>query len=63
MKHPPCRFAAPPSLAPSAWRGAHPEAWQSQFLGCPGLACSAAIGSLSLRRFHVMRVARCAMEN
>ena len=42
MKHPPCGFAAPPSLA-FGRRGAHPAAWQSQFRGCPGMACSAAI--------------------
>ena len=45
MKHPPCRFAAPPSLA-FGGRGAYPEAWQSQFLGYPGVACSAAFGTL-----------------
>ena len=36
MKHPPSRFASPPSLA-FGGRGAHPAAWQSQFRGCPAM--------------------------
>ena len=51
MKHPPCCFAAPPSLA-FGRRGAHPAAWQSQFRGCPGMACSAAIRWVGSRQFH-----------
>ncbi len=44
--------ALSPFLSPSAWRGAHPEAWRSQFLGCPRMACSAAIGCLGLLSFY-----------
>ena len=57
MKHPPSRFAAPPSLAPSAWRGAHPAAWQSQFRGCPEGIAALASGS------GLMRVTRNVMDN
>jgi len=63
MKHPPCRFAAPPSLAPSPWRGAHPEAWRSQFLGCPRMACSAAIGCLGPLRFYAVGAIHGAQGN
>jgi len=59
MKHPPSRFAAPPSLA-FGGRGAHPEAWQSQFLGCPeGFAALADRAGA----FHAMRVVCRAMDN
>ena len=51
MKHPSCCFAAPHSLA-FGRRGAHPAAWQSQFRGCPGMACSAAIRWVGSRQFH-----------
>ena len=29
--------------------GAHPAAWQSQFRGCPGMACSAAACTVTRR--------------
>jgi len=57
MKHPPSGFAAPPSLA-FGGRGAHPEAWPSQFLGCPGMACSAAFGSEKAVTFRALRASR-----
>ncbi len=59
MKHLPGRFAAPPSLA-FGGRGAHPEAWQSQFLGFP--ADDVALVELK-PRFHVLQVARRAAAN
>jgi len=62
MKHPPSRFAAPPSLA-FGGRGAHPAAWPSQFRGCPGMACSAAFGPGKAVVCHAMRLARSAMDN
>ena len=57
MTHPPGGFAAPPSLA-FGGRGAHPAAWQSQFRGCPGMACSAAFGSEKAVAFRAMRPPR-----
>ncbi len=43
MKHPPRRYASPPS------RGAHPVARQSRIHGCPGTAAGyAAFGLLAL---------------
>lgn len=62
MKHPPRRFAPPPSLA-CGGRGAHPQARQSRFLGCTGgfadarrLAAAWAIALLFASAAHAFQV-------
>ena len=48
---------------PSPLKGAHPAAWQSQFRGCPGMGCSAAIGPALVAAFRTVRAARSAVDN
>ncbi len=47
----------------SPLKGAHPVARQSRFHGCPGMACSAAFGTVACQPFRAMRAARRAMDN
>lgn len=48
----------------SPLQGAHPAAWQSQFRGCAGMACSAATGSTAhMAPLSLQRTARRTTES